>query len=100
MAGRVRTAKYLLQPTARQRVKLDHLLWEQRKLYNRSLEERQRAWQEQGRSLGRYEQFASLNGMAETDPEGLGRYGVCVARGTLTPPGSGVQGLLPALQGR
>jgi len=83
VAGRVRTAKYLLQPTAGQRVRLDHLVWQQRKLYNRALEERRKAWQEEGRSLSRYEQFAGLNGMAETDPE-LGRYGTCVARGTLT----------------
>ncbi|MBA2751157.1 MAG: helix-turn-helix domain-containing protein, partial [Actinobacteria bacterium] len=83
MAGRVRTAKYLLQPTAGQRVRLDHLVWQQRKLYNRALEERRKAWQEEGRSLSRYEQFAGLNGMAETDPE-LGRYGTCVARRTLT----------------
>ena len=79
-----RTVRYLLQPTAGQRVRLDHLLWEQRKLYNRCLEERKTAWQGEGRSLSRYEQFAGLNGMAKTDPEGLGRYGTCVARGTLT----------------
>jgi putative transposase len=79
-----RTVRYLLQPTAGQRVRLDHLLWEQRKLYNRSLEQRQTAWQGEGRSLSRYEQFAGLNGIAKTDPDGLGRYGTCVARGTLT----------------
>jgi putative transposase len=79
-----RSVKYLLQPTAGQRVCLDHLLWEQRKLYNRCIEERQRAWAEEGRSITRYEQFAGLNGMDKTDPDGLGRYGTCVARGTLT----------------
>jgi len=61
VAGRVRTAKYLLQPTAGQRVRLDHLVWQQRKLYNRALEERRKAWQEEGRSLSRYEQFAGLS---------------------------------------
>lgn len=75
--------KYLLQPTARQTVALDHLLWMQRNLYNASLAERRDTWRIDHRSISRYEQFASLNGMAETNPE-LGRYGVCVARGTLT----------------
>ncbi len=75
--------KYLLQPTARQKVALDHLPWMQRNLYNASLAERRDAWRTDQRSISRYEQFASLKGMAETNPE-LGRYGVCVARGTLT----------------
>jgi len=34
-----RSVKYLLQPTNRQRVRLDHLLWMQRNLYNASLAE-------------------------------------------------------------
>ncbi|MGH9126526.1 MAG: RNA-guided endonuclease InsQ/TnpB family protein, partial [Acidimicrobiales bacterium] len=79
----VRSAKYLLQPTRGQSSRLDRLLWQQRLLYNRALEERNRAWEQEHRSLSRFEQFASLNGMAVREPE-LGRYGTCVARGTLT----------------
>lgn len=83
VGSRVRSAKYLLQPTARQRVKLDHLLWQQRLLYNEALEERKKAWEAEKRSVTRFDQFKSLNGIATTNPE-LGQYGVTVARGTLT----------------
>ncbi len=78
----IRSAKYLLKPTKGQARRLDHLLWQQRKLYNDSLEERKSAWKDEQRSISRYDQFASLNGMAETNPE-LGQYGAHVARGTL-----------------
>ncbi len=80
MAGRVRCAKYLLSPTAGQRQRLDHLLWMQRNLYNMALNHRRAMW-EHGQHASRYDQFALLNNMAGTD---LGRYGTCVARGTLT----------------
>lgn len=75
----IRSAKYLLQPTKGQARRLDHLLWQQRNLYNAALEERKKAWEDEHRSLSRYEQFAGLNGMAETRPE-LAQYGTCVAR--------------------
>jgi len=79
----IRSAKYLLQPTKGQRRRLDHLLWQQRKLYNSALEERKTAWESEQRSVTRYEQFAGLNDMAETNPD-LAQYGTRVARGTLT----------------
>jgi len=79
----IRSAKYLLQPTKGQARRLDHLLWQQRCLYNNALAERKQSWDQDGRSLSRYQQFASLNGVAETNPD-LGQYGVCLARGTLT----------------
>ncbi len=94
-----RSVKYLLQPTNRQRAKLDHLLWMQRNLYNAALEERKMSWETDARPLTRYEQFAGLNGMAESNPD-LGQYGVCVARGTLDATRPGLQGLLPPVQGR
>lgn len=78
-----RSAKYLLQPTAGQAQRLDHLLWQQRRLYNAALEERMTAWEVERRSVTRYEQFAQQNGMRATNP-GLAQYGACVARGTLT----------------
>ncbi|HSH61444.1 MAG TPA: transposase, partial [Acidimicrobiales bacterium] len=83
MRSRMRSAKYLLQPTTKQRQALDHLVWQQRRLYNQALEQRKRAWEEESRSITRYQQFSSLNGLADKDPE-LARYGICVARGTLT----------------
>lgn len=78
-----RSAKYLLQPTKGQARRLDHLLWQQRMLYNAALEERKTAWENEQRRVTRYGQFAGLNAMAATRPD-LARYGVCVARGTLT----------------
>ncbi|MCA1705525.1 MAG: helix-turn-helix domain-containing protein, partial [Actinobacteria bacterium] len=71
-----RSAKYLLQPTKGQARRLDHLLWQQRRLYNASLEERKTAWEEEQRPVTRYQQFAGLNAMAATNPE-LAQYGVC-----------------------
>ncbi len=78
-----RSAKYLLQPTKGQARRLDHLLWQQRMLYNAALEERKTAWENEQRCVTRYQQFAGLNGMAATKAD-LAHYGTCVARGTLT----------------
>ncbi len=76
-----RSVKYLLQPTPGQARRLDHLLWQQRRLYNAALEERKTAWENEQRSVTRYDQFAGLNGGPDS---GLAQYGTCVARGTLT----------------
>lgn len=81
--GMIRSARYLLQPTKGQTQRLDHLLRQQRKLYNAALAERKDAWEKEQRSVTRFEQFSGLNGMAITTPD-LAQYGVCVARGTLT----------------
>jgi len=79
----IRSARYLLQPTKGQAQRLDHLLWQQRKLYNAALAERKEAWEKEHRSVTRFEQFSGLNGMAITTPN-LAQYGTVVARGTLT----------------
>ena len=81
--GMIRSARYLLQPTKGQAQRLDHLLWQQRKLYNAALAERKEAWEKEHRSVTRFEQFSGLNGMAITTPN-LAQYGTVVARGTLT----------------
>lgn len=54
----IRSAKYLLQPTKGQGRRLDHLLWQQRMLYNAALGERKTAWEREQRSVTRYQQFA------------------------------------------
>ncbi|MGH9277459.1 MAG: helix-turn-helix domain-containing protein, partial [Acidimicrobiales bacterium] len=57
----IRSARYLLKPTAGQSRKLDHLLWQQRLLYNSALAERKAAWEDEARTVTRFEQFAGLN---------------------------------------
>lgn len=77
-----RSVKYLLQPTAGHALSLDHLLLQQCHLYNAALEERKTTWEIEKRSVTRYDQFAGLNGIKDSNPA-IGRYGAVVARGTL-----------------
>ncbi|MCW3036719.1 MAG: transposase [Actinobacteria bacterium] len=77
-----RSFRYLLQPTARQARALEHLLAVQCEAYNSALEERREAWK-RGIRITRYDQFAQLKDLHEVRPDFL-RYGVTVARGTLT----------------
>lgn len=78
----IRTAQYVLRPTKGQERKLEHLLGQQRYLYNAALAERKGAWEHEGRSVKKNDQFARLNDLKTTNPE-LAQYGVVVARGTL-----------------
>lgn len=41
------------------------------------------AWEDNKRRIKRFDQFAALNGLSETNPD-LAQYGITVARGTLT----------------
>jgi putative transposase len=75
-----RAYRLLLQPTARQRSELTALIDSQRLLYNAAVEERRGAWRWEGRSVTKYDQFKELTGW--DDP--TLRFGVTVARGTLT----------------
>src|SRR5205085_12388081 len=79
--GRViRTRRFLLQRTARQRVASERLLESQRELYNAALEARRGAWRWERRSVRRFEQFGELSGWDHPILE----FGVVPARGTLT----------------
>lgn len=82
-SGMIRTGRYLLKPTKGQIQRLDHLLWQQRKLYNAALAERRDAWETEGRSVSRFEQFAGLTALMAVDPD-LAQYGTRPARGSLT----------------
>jgi putative transposase len=75
----MRTRRFLLQPTTRQRAALERLLDGQRELYNAALEERRGAWRWERRSVSRYEQFKELTGWDHPVLE----FGVVPARGTL-----------------
>ena len=75
----IRTRRFLLQPTARQRIALERLFDVQRELYNAALEERRGAWRWERRSVSRYEQFKELTGWDHPVLE----FGVVPARGTL-----------------
>ena len=78
----IRAAQYVLHPTKGQQHKLEHLLSQQRYLYNAALAEKRNAWAG-GRRVEKLDQFAALNGLAETNPA-LAQYGIAAARGTLT----------------
>src|SRR5438094_10671365 len=92
----MRTRRFLLQPTTRQRASLERLVDAQRELYNAALEERRGAWRWERRSVSRYEQFGELTGWDHP----VLAFGVVPARGTLTrldrdapsPPSTGAVG--------
>lgn len=77
-----RSYRFLLQPTARQGRALEDLLAAQREIYNAALEERRAAWRH-GVAIRRFDQFAQLSALHACRPDVM-RYGVTVARGTLT----------------
>lgn len=54
------TYKFKLKPNSRQHTELGRILEDQRQLYNAALEERISAYQTQGRTLTKYDQYASL----------------------------------------
>ncbi len=85
--ARCRTYRYLLQPTARQRVSLESLLRSQCELYNAALEERRGAWRWEHRSVSYFDQTKTLSALRGIRPETLGSdplaFGVTVCRGTL-----------------
>jgi len=83
MASRCRAYRFLLQPTTKQKARLDHLLAGQRELYNAALEERRGAWRWEGRTITKYEQFGTLAGLRDVRPDVLA-CGTTVCRGTLT----------------
>src|SRR5205807_1500250 len=78
-----RSYQYVLHPTARQGRALEHLLAVQCEAYNAAaLEERREAFK-RGIRVQRFDQFAQLKDLHEARPDFM-RYGVTVARGTLT----------------
>jgi len=79
---RCRTYRYLLQPTASQRARLERLLRNQCELYNAALEERRGAWRWERRSVSHIDQCRTLTSLRELRPEILA-HGVTVCRGTL-----------------
>ena len=77
-----RSYQYVLHPTARQGRALEHLLAVQCEAYNAALEERREAFK-RGIRVHKFDQFAQLKDLHEARPDFM-RYGVTVARGTLT----------------
>ncbi len=77
-----RTFKYPLYATARQARSLDDLFRMQCEVYNAALQERRSAWNV-GVSIRRFDQFSQLKDLQALRPDVM-RFGVTVARGTLT----------------
>lgn len=77
-----RTFRYKLHPTARQARSLTDLLAAQCEVYNAALEERREAWKKNV-PIKRFDQFSQVRDLHEIRPD-LMRFGVTVARGTLT----------------
>lgn len=82
MVARHRSYRFLLQPTARQRVDLERLLRGQCELYNAALEERRGAWRWERRSVSYFDQCRTLTELRGARPDIHGQ-GVTVCRGTL-----------------
>jgi putative transposase len=80
--GRCRSFRFVLYPTAGQRVSLERLVGQQCELYNAALEERRGAWRWERRSVSYVDQCRTLTGLREVRPEVL-EFGVKVCRGTL-----------------
>jgi putative transposase len=78
-----RCTTVVLHPTAAQRAAMSELLAVQCELYNAALEERRGAWRVEHRRVSRFEQFGQLKDLHALRPD-LMRFGVTVARGTLT----------------
>jgi putative transposase len=81
-AGRCRSFRFKLSPTARQESALVGLLGLQCELYNAALEERRGAWRWERRPVSYVEQCRTLTGLRGVRPEVLAA-GVTVCRGTL-----------------
>jgi putative transposase len=81
-AGRCRSFRFKLSPTARQESALVGLLSLQCELYNAALEERRGAWRWERRPVSYVDQCRTLTGLRATRPEVLAA-GVTVCRGTL-----------------
>ncbi|HEV3452667.1 MAG TPA: transposase [Acidimicrobiia bacterium] len=81
-AGRCRSFRFKLSPTAHQEAALVGLLGLQCELYNAALEERRGAWRWEHRSVSYFEQCRTLTGLRGVRPEVLAA-GVTVCRGTL-----------------
>ena len=79
MASNCRAYQYVLMPTVKQARALERLVSLQCGLYNAALEERRGAWKWEKRSVSRFEQYRSLTGLADQEPE-LMAFGVTVAR--------------------
>jgi putative transposase len=69
-----RSYKFLLRPTAHQRVALEACLEDTRQLYNAALEERREAWRMRKVSVSFYSQDAQLKEIRKADPERYGRW--------------------------
>ncbi len=64
-----KTYKYKLKPTPEQEWELERVLWQCRRLYNTSLEQRITLYRQRGISLSRYEQEAELKDLRAAVPE-------------------------------
>lgn len=78
-----RTYKFLLRPTAHQRVALEACLEDTRQLYNAALEERRAAWRMGRHRITFYSQDAQLKDIRAADPERYGRWAYSCERAPL-----------------
>jgi putative transposase len=81
-AGRCRSFRFKLSPTALQESALVGLLGLQCELYNAALEERRGAWRWERRRVSYFDQCRTLTALRGVRPEVLAA-GVTVCRGTL-----------------
>lgn len=78
-----RTFKFLLRPTARQKIALTEMLRDHCLLYNGALENRRDSWRDKKISVSCYQQCAQLKDIRAFDPEGQGRWGFSSQQATL-----------------
>jgi putative transposase len=78
-----RSYKFLLRPTAGQRVALEACLEDARQLYNAALEERREAWRMGRHQVTFYSQDAQLKEIRAADPERYARWSFTCERAAL-----------------
>ncbi|MDR8410234.1 transposase [Nonomuraea sp. 3-1Str] len=78
-----RSFRFLLRPTARQRIMLTAMLDDHRALYNAALEERREAWRRCKVGIRYGDQSAQLKEIRAADPDGQGRWSFTSQQQTL-----------------
>jgi putative transposase len=69
----IRTYKYRLYPRNAEERALDFLLWQGRNLYNAALEQRISVYEETGRGVSYYDQWAHFRDERRASPDTLGK---------------------------
>ncbi len=69
----IRTYKYLLRPNPEQVQALDFLLWQSRRIYNATLEQRITTYRDTGKGIGYGAQWAHFRDMRHENPDTFGK---------------------------